>query len=71
MPYVFLRYVHPRILIMLDIESITSSNDILTTTIFVFDISTFALNYIANSKLYSIAVVIYIIKHFVKFDIYV
>lgn len=56
---------------MLDIESITSSNDILTTTIFVFDISTFASNYIANSKLYSIAVVIYIIKHFVKFDIYV
>lgn len=56
---------------MLDIESITSSNDILTTTIFVFDISTFALNYIANSKLYSIAAVIYIIKHFVKFDIYV
>lgn len=54
MSYVFLRYVHPRILIMLDIESITSSNDTLTTTIFVFDISTFASDYIANSKLYSI-----------------
>lgn len=56
---------------MLDIESITSSNDTLTTTIFVFDISTFASDYIANSKLYSIAVVIYIIKYFVKINIYI
>lgn len=71
MSYVFLRYVHPRILIMLDIESITSSNDTLTTIIFVFDISTFALDYIANSMMYNIAVVIYIIKYFVKFNIYI
>lgn len=56
---------------MLDIELITSSNDTLTTIIFVFDISTFALDYIANSIMYNIAVVIYIIKYFVKFNIYI